>query len=533
MVMQRILFILVTAFALSWSACTDKIVFLADEAPEIPVLERYSAEYLWIGPEYKLAIDAVITDKDALKSLQLSVSEWNIEESLSLSGKEYLLRDTFLVTKDANRTKHEVELVVSNEAQGILRVKIPVTDLSATNQIEGYSPDLLPPVITVNAPKVNRFYGLIDAPVPLTVDALITEDVEMTDIYFKVWGENIKGDYFEVEDTWSPSIEEEKQAYHYAKELEIPGGTAGEYQYMIRATDKAGNQAVTGGNLTVGMMDRLYLSDAKNESEVTGQGFDAYASADAWGLGTLLPMQRIGNNLFQLNYYYRDESDENIRFIAFMGSDRPFNSSPRGIKYSLDGDNVLALASGSSEELTTNLQAAEFKLPVSQKGYYTITVDMSAKTVRADPMAVANPDFSNAEMFPGYSASNPYPYLAIISGGAVVGTAGWDEIDNNTSLYREADHPYIYSGHFRTAGGVNINFKAPRAFIESNANIGWFRLPAGRANMRDTYGDLISIIEPVGAVSNGANYGITLTGNTDWHASYDLITYRLRIVKSE
>lgn len=531
--MQRILFILIAVFVFSWNACTDKVVFVADEAPGIPVLESYSAEYLWIGPEYKLAVDAVITDNEALESLQLSVSEWNIDESLSLSGKEFILRDTFLVAKDANRTKHEVDLVVSNEAQGILRVKIPVTDLSATNQIEGYSPDLLPPVITVNAPKVNRFYGLIDAPVPLTVDALITEDVEMTDIYFKVWGENIKGDYFEVEDTWSPSIEEEKQAYHYAKELEIPGGTAGEYQYMIRATDKAGNQAVTGGNLTVGMMDRLYLSDAKNESEVTGQGFDAYASADAWGLGTLLPMQRIGNNLFQLNYYYRDESDENIRFIAFMGSDRPFNSSPRGIKYSLDGDNVLALASGSSEELTTNLQAAEFKLPVSQKGYYTITVDMSAKTVRADPMAVANPDFSNAEMFPGYSASNPYPYLAIISGGAVVGTAGWDEIDNNTSLYREADHPYIYSGHFRTAGGVNINFKAPRAFIESNANIGWFRLPAGRANMRDTYGDLISIIEPVGAVSNGANYGITLTGNTDWHASYDLITYRLRIVKSE
>lgn len=531
MVMQRILFILVTAFALSWSACTNKIVFLADEASEIPVLESYSAKYLWIGPDYKLALDAVITDKSALKSLQLSVSEWNIDESLSLSGKEYLLRDTFLVTKDANRTKHEVELVVSNEAQGILRVKIPVTDLSATNQIEGYSPDLLPPVITVNDPIINRFYGLIDAPVPLTVDALITEDVEMTDIYFKVWGENIKGDYFEVEDTWSPSVEEEKQVYHYAKELEIPGGTAGEYQYMIRATDKSGNQAVTGGNLTVGMMDRLYLSDAKNEQEVIGQGFDAYASADAWGLGTLLPMQKIGNNLFQLNYYYRNESDENIRFIAFMGTDRPFNKSPRGIRYTLDGDNVLALSSGSSGELTTNLQASGFKLPVLQKGYYTITVDMSARTVKAVPMVVANPDFSNAERFPGYSTSNPYPYLAIISGGAVVGTSGWGEVDNNTSLHREADHPYIYSGSFRTAGGVNINFKAPRAFIPNNANIGWFRLPAGRANMKDTYGDLISVIKPVGAVSNGANYGITLTGNTNWHASYDLITYRLRIVK--
>lgn len=531
MVMQRILFILVTAFALSWSACTDKIVFLADEAPEIPVLESYSAKYLWIGPEYKLAIDAVITDKSALKSLQLSVSEWDIEESLSLSGKEYLLRDTFLVTKDANRTKHEVELVVSNEAQGILRVKIPVTDLSATNQIEGYSPDLLPPVITVNAPKVNRFYGLIDAPVPLTVDALITEDVEMTDIYFKVWGENIKGDYFEVEDTWSPSIEEEKQAYHYAKELEIPGGTAGEYQYMIRATDKAGNQAVTGGNLTVGMMDRLYLSDAKNEQEVIGQGFDAYASADAWGLGTLLPMQKIGNSLFRLNYYYRNESDENIRFIAFMGTDRPFNKSPRGIRYTLDGDNVLALSSGSSDELTTNLQASGFKLPVLQKGYYTITVDMSARTVKAVPMVVVNPDFTNTSLFPGFSAANPYPYLAIISGGNVVGTSGWSEIENNTSLHKEAEHDFIYSGDFRTTGGVNINFTVPKASLLPNS--GWFRLPAGRANMKDTYGDLISAIKPVGASNQGANYGITLTGNTDWHASYDLITYRLRIVKKQ
>jgi len=93
--MQRILFILVTAFTLGWSACTDKIVFLADEAPDIPVLESSSAKYLWIGPEYKLVLDAVITDKDALKSLQLSVSEWSIDESVSLSGKEFVLRIHF------------------------------------------------------------------------------------------------------------------------------------------------------------------------------------------------------------------------------------------------------------------------------------------------------------------------------------------------------------------------------------------------------------------------------------------------------
>ncbi|WP_298650604.1 hypothetical protein [uncultured Proteiniphilum sp.] len=529
--MQRILFILITVFALGWSACTDKIIFVADESPDIPVLESYSAKYLWIGPEYKLAVDAVIQDKEALKSLQISVSEWNIDKSVTLSGKEFILQDTFLVTRDANRTQHEVDILVSNAAKGVLRVKIPVTDLSATNQIEGYSPDLLPPAITIQAPTINHFYGLADTPVPLNVAALITEDVEMTDIYFKVWGEDVKGQYFEVEDTWNPTTEEEKLSYHYAQNLEIPGGTAGEYQFMIRATDKSGNQAVTGGNLTVGMMDRLYLSDAKNDGEVSGQGFDAYASADAWGIGTLVPMQKIGNNLFQLNYYYRNDTDENIRFIAFMGTDRPFNQSPRGIKYTLDGTNVVALASGTQDGLTADLQAAEFRLPVSQKGYYTLTVDMSAKTVKATPLAATNPDFGNAALFPGFSASNPYPYLAIISGGAVVGTAGWAEIENNTSLHKETGHDFIYSGDFRTAGGVNISFQAPKASLAGNT--GWFRLPAARANMRDTYGDLVSMIKPVGASGNGANYGISLTGNTDWHATYDLITYRLRIVKKQ
>lgn len=527
--MKRILFILITVFALGWVACTDKIIFVADEAPDIPIIEHSSADYLWIGPEYKLAIDAVIKDSEALESLQISVSEWNIDEKIDLSGKEFALRDTFIVTKDANRTLHEVEILVSNKSKGVLRMKIPVTDLSATNQIEGYSPDLLPPVITVKAPTVNYFYGLTDTPVPLSVEALITEDIEMTDVYFKVWGEDVKGRYFEVEDAWIPATEEEKLSYNYTKSLEIPGGTAGEYQYMIRATDKSGNQAVTGGNLTVGMMDRLYLSDAKNDDEVTGQGFDAYASADAWGIGTLVPMQKIGNNLFQLNYYYRNDNDENIRFIAFMGNDRPFNKSPRGIMYTLDGTNVVALAAGSQGDLTTNLQAAEFKLPVSQKGYYTITVDMSAKTVKATPLSATNPDFANAALFPNFSVSNPYPYLAIISGGAVVGTAGWAEIDNNTSLHKEAEHEFIYSGHFRTAGGVNINFQAPKASLVGNT--GWFRLPAARANMKDTYGDLISMIKPVGASGNGANYGITLTGNTNWYATYDLITYRLRVVK--
>ncbi|MDR3060912.1 MAG: DUF4625 domain-containing protein [Dysgonamonadaceae bacterium] len=509
------------------NSCTDRITFQDEGALEIPQVENTSARYLWIGPDYKLVVEAVIKDNDALSSVQTLNSEWQVNKTTSISGKQLIMNDTFPVTKDANNTKHKVELVIKNDRGGVLRTTIEVEDLSGTNQIEGYTPDLLPPVITVTAPAVNRFYGINPAPIPIDVEASVTEENAMSGIYVKVWGESVDGTYFQMEDSWTPSTEEEKQAYTYRKHLEIPGGIVGEYQFLIRATDESGNQATTGGNLVVGMMDRLYLSDAKNEQEVTGQGFDAYASADAWGIGTLLPMRKIGNNLFTLNYYYRNDDDENIRFIAFMGNDRPFNTSPRGIRYTLNGENVVAHAS--SGKVTADMSSADFKLPVSRKGYYTITVDMTARTITAIPYEPTNPDFANAALFPGFSPANPYGYLAIIAGGSVAGTAGWAEIDNNTSLYKETGHDFLYSGAFTTVGGVNISFQAPKASLSGNT--GWFRLSAARANMKDTYGDLISEIKPVGASGNGANYGISLSGNKNYYATYDLITYRLRIVQ--
>ena len=301
----------------------------------------------------------------------------------------------------------------------------------------------------------------------------------------------------------------------------------------MRADDSSGNKTVLGGNLVVGMMDRLYLSDAKNEAEVTGQGFDAYADNSAWGMGTLLPMRRIGTNLFRIeNFYYRNEADDNIRFVAFMGSDRPFGASRR-INYTLTGANTLACDRQNGGTLVGGLDAEPYKLPVSQKGYYNVTVNMTTREVTAEYVAdPTNPDFANADKFPGYSVDAPWAYMPFVAGGAVEGTAGWSEVDNNTSLVREEEHPFIYSGDFRTAGGVNISLRAPRAALTGDrANYGWFRLPSARTNIRDVYGDLCSGLGPVGVASGGTNYGIVLTGKTDWHASYDLITYRLRLVK--
>lgn len=491
-----------------------------------------AADYLWIGPDYKLTVSATLTDAARLTSVRLSNQEWGIDELIELDTDRYTVRETFDVTKDVNRTEHLLEIVVRNSAGGIRRVSVPVNDFTGENQIPGYEADEMPPSVVITKPTVTRWYGLDGGPIEVELEATVEENVAITSVYARVWGETVSGEPVDFERTWEPQNEAERLHYALSEVFTLPAGTPGEYQYLVRADDSCGNKTVLGGNLTVGMMDRLYLSDARNEREVTGQGFDAYANANAWGMGTLLPMRRIGTNRFRIeNFYYRNEPDENIRFVAFMGSDRPFGSS-RTVNYTLTGINTLA-CDPASGKLRGGLDETPCKLPVAQKGYYHITVDMTTREIEAEYVAdPSNPDFSNADLFPGYTADAPWAYMPFVSGGAVVGTSGWTEVDDNTCLRREAEHPFVYSGDFRTAGGVNINLRAPRSVLGGDrAQYGWFRLPAARNNLRDVYGDLYSTLGPVGYISNGANYGIVLTGNTDWHASFDLITYRLRVVK--
>lgn len=514
-------------------SCKDTVTFPDPPSPALPEVADAAADYLWIGPEYKLTVTADLSDSEKLASVQLINQEWGIDKLIKLDGDRYSIDETFDVTKDYNQTEHLLQLVVRNEAGGIRKVSVSVNDLTAENQIPGYEADEMPPSVVITKPTVTRFYGLDGVPIEIELEATIKENVEITSIYARVWGETAAGDPVDFETTITPSTPEEKLAYNYSGKFTLPAEKPGEYQYLVRADDSSGNKTVLGGNLVVGMIDRLYLSDAKNEAEVTGQGFDAYADNSAWGMGTLVPMRRIGTNLFRIeNFYYRNDADDNIRFVAFMGSDRPFGAS-RKINYTLTGANTLACDRQDAGHLVGKLDASPYKLPVSQKGYYNITVNMTTREVEAEYVAnPTNADFANADKFPGYTVSAPWAYMPFIAGGGVEGTAGWTEVDNNTSLKLEAEHPFIYSGDFRTAGGGNISLRAPRAsLVGDRANYGWFRLVAARGNIRDVYGDLCSGLGPVGAANNGANYGVTLTGKTDWHASYDLITYRLRLVK--
>lgn len=514
-------------------SCKDTVTFPDTPSPALPAVADAAADYLWIGPEYKLTVKANLSDGEKLSSVRLINREWGIDKLIELDADRYTVDETFDVTKDHNQTEHLLQLVVRNGAGGIRKVSVAVNDLTSENRIPGYEADELPPSVVITKPTVTRFYGLDGVPIEIELEAKITENVELTSIYARVWGETAAGDPVDFETTITPSTDEEKLAYDYSGKFTIPAEKPGEYQYLVRADDSSGNKTVLGGNLVVGMMDRLYLSDAKNEAEVTGQGFDAYADNSAWGMGTLLPMRRIGTNLFRIeNFYYRNEADDNIRFVAFMGSDRPFVASRR-INYTLTGANTLACDRQNGGTLVGGLDAEPYKLPVSQKGYYNVTVNMTTREVTAEYVAdPTNPDFANADKFPGYSVDAPWAYMPFVAGGAVEGTAGWSEVDNNTSLVREEEHPFIYSGDFRTAGGVNISLRAPRAALTGDrANYGWFRLPSARTNIRDVYGDLCSGLGPVGVASGGTNYGIVLTGKTDWHASYDLITYRLRLVK--
>ena len=514
-------------------SCKETLTFPETSSPELPEVGAATADYLWIGPDYKLTVSAKLSDREGLVSVRLINQEWGIDKLIELDAQEYTVDETFDVEKDYNRTEHTLQLVARNGAGGIRKVSVPVNNRADVNQDPGYEADEMPPSVVITKPTVTNYYGLDGVPIEIELEASIEENVELTSVYARVWGETATGEPVDFETSITPSTDAEKTSYHYSERFTIPTRMPGEYQYLVRADDSSGNKTVLGGNIVIGMMDRLYLSDAKNEREVTGQGFDAYADNSAWGMGTLIPMRRIGANLFRLeNYYYRNDADDNIRFVAFMGNDRPFGAS-RKINYTLTGSNTLACDPQHATHLVGNLDEQPRNLPVSQKGYYTITVNLTTREVTAEPVVdPTNPDFSNADKFPGYSVADPWDYMPFVAGGAIVGTSGWAEVDNNTSLYREEEHPFIYSGDFRTAGGVNISLRAPRAALAGDrANYGWFRLPSARNNNRDVYGDLRSGLGPVGVATGGTNYGIVLTGNTDWHASFDLITYRLRVVK--
>jgi hypothetical protein len=317
-------------------------------------------------------------------------------------------------------------------------------------------------------------------------------------------------------------------SYQYSKTYSLPAGKVGEYQYVVKSVDGSGNKSVKGGTVTVGYMDRLYLSDAENMSEVTGQGWDN--GGNARGIGTLLSMKKQGSNSFVIDYYYRNEATDNIRFIAFLGSDRPFTPTTQAAAlYTLDGANVLGNSTTATGKVTPVLAEANFKLPVAQKGYYRITVNMTSRTITATPFTPSRP-FLDATKYPGWAPDKPYDYLAVIS-SVVVGTGGWAEAATSPKLMKEQDHSFLYTGTFKTTGSaVNLNFTAPKSLI--NSTNGWFRLLSARANMKDDYGDPIDIVSAVGLISAGTNYGFSHNTAGTFKATYDMALERLRLIRT-
>ncbi len=509
-------------------SCTNTLTFPDIESPNPPQVKEASAKLLWIGPDYKVAFTVSLEDPEGIAKVVVKNGEWKLNQEFTVNNQtSVVLKDTFLVWKDANKTEHELELLISNKAGGVIRAKADVEDLSAENQIPGYNPDELPPAIEIFKPTVTKFYGLTNDPVTVEVDAAIADE-EIASLEVRVWGETMEGESFMEEDVLTPATEGQKKSYLYNRTFSLPAGKTGEYQYIVKSTDASGNKITKGGNITVGFMDRLYLSDAENADEVANQGYDHYGACR--GVGTLLSMKKQGANTFVTDYYYRNEPTDNIRFVAFLGSDRPFNSNQSQVKYTIDGPNVLASRTSDPGKVTADLAEAGFKLPVSQKGYYHISVDMTTRTVTATPYTPAIP--VDAVKFPGWSDANPWPYMAV-TGTTVVGTAAWSETATSPKLTKEAEHPYLYSGTFQTNGSSsNMSLNAPLAALGGDIwGKGWFRLKAGRSAMRDDYNDLITIVAPVGPSSGGANWGFSLSPVGTYKATYDLALQRFRVVK--
>src|SRR5690606_16340973 len=154
-------------------------------------------------------------------------------------------------------------------------------------------------------------------------------------------------------------------SYQYAKTFALPGEKPERYQYIVRSVDESGNKKVMGGNISIGYIDRLYLSDAESQSEVTNQGYDHMGGSR--GIVTLLSMKKQGTNTFTLNFYYPNKSSDNIRFVAFLGNNKPFTGTNQAtVNYSLNGANVIAASASNPGQLTADLSNASFKLPASQ-----------------------------------------------------------------------------------------------------------------------------------------------------------------------
>ncbi|MBB5438848.1 putative small lipoprotein YifL [Pedobacter sp. AK017] len=510
------------------AACSKPLMFPEAEPTAVPQVKQAVAQLLWIGPEYKLVVQATLQDADGISKVKLKNGEWGLDAEVTADNKtSYTVNQTFVVSKDVNVTEHNVELTITNSKGGIAKAKVKVEDLSAQNQIPGYTPDLLPPVITVTKPTITRFYGLANDPINIDVAAGITDAIGIAAIEVKVWGETASGELVNKEELISP-VAGQQNSYAYSKTFALPAGKVGEYQYLIKATDASGNKSIKSGVITVGYMDRLYLSDAENMAEVTNQGYDN--GGNARGIGTLLSMKKQGANSFVVDYYYRNEASDNIRFIAFLGNDRPFTATTQAAAlYTLDGTNVLGNSATATGKVTPVLAEANFKLPVTQKGYYRITVDMTARSITAVPFTPSKP-FVDATKYPGWAANKPYAYLAVIS-SVVDGTAGWAEVATSPKLMKEANHNFLYTGTFKTTGNsVNLNFTAPKEFV--NSTNGWFRLLSARANMKDDYGDPIDIVSAVGLISAGTNYGFSHNTAGTFKATYDMALERLRLIRT-
>lgn len=519
--------ILAGVLLFSGVASCNKIITFSDEgAQSHPELGDAAAKLLWIGPEYKLALKADMSDDEGISNVRIKNGEWDIDTSFDAGGNlVFNIMDTFLVSKDVNPTAHNIEFIITNLKGGVVKKYVDVEDLSSQNLIPGYNPDLLPPVITLLQPLVTKFLGLSAEPVTVDVEAEITDE-EIEQIEIKVWGETADGQLIELSEVIAPENAEEKTAYHVLKTFALPGGKGGQYQFIVRSVDASGNKKTVGGNITVGFVDRLYLSDAQTDDEVTNQGYDNGGAAR--GIGTLLSMKKQGANSFVVDYYYRNEADDNIRFIAFLGDGRPFTKNQAEPAYSLNGTNVLGQNASEQGKVTPDLASADFKLPVSQKGYYHITVDMTSRTVSAIPFTPIRP-FVDAVKYPAWSESTPWPYLAVISNVVVGSNGGWAETTTSPKLLKETGHSYLYTGTFQTAGSaVNISFTAPKDIMGSG---GWFRLIDQRANMKDDYGDPIDIVGAVGPSSTSPNYGFSHNRAGTFKATYDLALQRLRLIR--
>lgn len=378
--MRQNYFLLLSIMLLLLTGCKDDngMSYPESTAPEI-VVKRNE---LYSVPNRKFIIKADLKDDLGLKSLKISIPEFNLDKDIVFPTdslmKEYKLAYTFLAPSDTKATD-------------TFKVNLLLTDVSDNNVSKELTlhlnGDFNPPVISNIKPTDGTVFFLADdMKMNISFDVSDVTGIDSVEVIADELGihEKVKVDG--------------SRAYTFSQIYSIPS-KLGSYEITISALDNfvESNKTIQKVKFSVANgLDELYLADVPTNTDLT---------ADVFGVPMYYHKKKDG--VFTFKYY----ADRDNKEIYFLGQETSFEPHCFG--------------ASSEGKLEKSIAAHPIVLPT--KGYYEILVDIAAMTYTATRYTPSSPVYNPAQ-------------ITICGNGMKYG--GWDPSNTDLLLAANPDNPY-------------------------------------------------------------------------------------------